>query len=292
MCTIIVKQCEGRIRLMNRPEGDALHRDQPLCASIYEQTAHTYDRHRKADPEIADELMQQLRPQKEGHYLDVGCGSGNYTKALAERGLHIEGTDLSDSMLAKAEAKAPELQWTTADMRSLPFEINAFAGVLTVHTLHYIKDELVETFSEIRRVLQPGGRFVVLAVGLEQALQFWVNHYFPFFGEVAYRAVVPRETIVAAFQEAGFSDVSLKPYFTTEETADLFSYACKYRPHLFLDPTLRAGMTPFQLPEYAEEVERGCEHLEQDLKSGAIYRVIAKHESDLGEGLFVSGTAQ
>ena len=87
-------------------------------------------------------------------------------------------------------------------------------------------------------------------------------------------------------------ETTAKTYFFTEHTTDLFSYACKYRPHLFLDPKIRAGMTLLQLPEYAEDVRVGCLRLQEDITSGAIHRVISEHESDLGEGIIFSGRKQ
>jgi hypothetical protein len=46
-------------------------------------------------------------------------------------------------------------------------------------------------------------------------------------------------------------------------------------------------MTPLQLPEYAEEVKKGCAHLQEDIFSGTIYKVIERHESNVGEGSFI-----
>lgn len=255
---------------------------------IYEVTARTYDRYRNADAALVDGIERHLQASREGKYLDIGCGSGNYTMALLHRGINIEGVDLSPSMLAQARAKAPSQQWSQGNMHSLPFDSCMFDGAITMNTLHYVRNSLTSVFQEMRRVLKPGAKLVIYAIALEQCLQFWLGHYFPFFREVGRKALAPRDVIVASLLEADFSDLSIEPFFVTEHTTDLFTYACKYRPHLFLDPKIRAGMTPLQLPEYAEEVQRGCERLQKDISSGAIYRVISQHESQLGEGLFIS----
>lgn len=256
--------------------------------NIYETTSQAYDFHRKADPELVDHFMHYLQPHEQGNILDIGCGSGNYTIALAARGLPIEGIDLSPSMLAKAKNKCPRLIWTQGDMRSLPFGSDQFSGAITINTLHYVREELPSVFKEIRRVIKPGGNFVCYAIALEQCLQFWLGHYFPFFRESGRKNLAPQNIILEALSKAGFTDIQAQPFFVSEKTSDFFTYACKYRPHLFLEPQIRAGMTPLQLPEYSEEVKVGCERLQHDIQSGAIYRVIAEHESRLGEGLLIS----
>ena len=56
-----------------------------MHAPIYERIGQTYDETRKADPEITNQLLTLLNPSPEGRYLDIGCGSGNYTQALFMR---------------------------------------------------------------------------------------------------------------------------------------------------------------------------------------------------------------
>lgn len=268
------------------------HLAETLSPMIYEITAQTYDHYRNADSTLVDGLMRFLSWNTKKRHLDIGCGSGNYTIALANRGVNIEGIDLSSSMLTKAQTKAPKIQWTQGDMRSLPFAACTFDGVISMNTLHYVRNTLIPVFQEMGRVMKSGGNLVLYHIGLEQCLQFWLGHYFPFFRELGHKVLTPKNVIAEALEKAGFLDIQMEPFFVTEHTSDFFTYACKYRPHLFLDPKIRAGMTPLQLPEYAEEVRIGCEHLQKDILSGAIYRVIGQHESQLGEGLFISAKKQ
>ena len=256
---------------------------------MYEATAKTYDQYRNADGTLLQEIERRLTQRQEGRYLDVGCGSGNYTIALLQRGWGMEGIDLSPEMLAQARAKAPNCRWREGDMYSLPFDPDTFDGVVTVNTLHYASKGLIPVFQEMGRVLKPGAQAVVFALALEQSLQFWLGHYFPFFRARAYKTLLPMDALVSAFKEASFREVSVEPFFVTQKTSDFFTYACKYRPHLFLNPAIRAGMTPLRLPQHAEEIRIGCERLEKDLFSGAIYQVINEHESGIGEGLFICG---
>lgn len=193
-----------------------------FCSKIYETTADAYDGYRRADPDIAQGVFERLNLPQGSACLEIGCGSGNYTRAFADKGLAMTGLDLSPAMNARAKKKSSAISWHLGDMRDVPFADHQFAGCLTINTLHYVRHSLVEVFSHAHRVLMPGGRFVLFAVSLEQCLQFWVGHYFPFFRQAGEKVLTPLETIRAALKEAGFQTVQTEPYFVTKETQDLF----------------------------------------------------------------------
>ena len=64
--------------------------------------------------------MSLLVPASAASVLGVACGAGNYTSALAERGLTMVGVDISMNMLAKARTKPPFLPLVRADGNALP----------------------------------------------------------------------------------------------------------------------------------------------------------------------------
>ena len=53
-----------------------------MALPIYNDIGKTYDSTRKADPMIVKTLLNLLNPETSGLYLDLACGSGNYTVAL------------------------------------------------------------------------------------------------------------------------------------------------------------------------------------------------------------------
>ncbi len=72
--------------------------------AIYNKIGTGYNQTRRADPYITNRLFSLLNSANGTKtYLDVGCGTGNYTIRLAEMGLRFIGMDPSDVML---EAKA------------------------------------------------------------------------------------------------------------------------------------------------------------------------------------------
>lgn len=87
--------------------------------------------------------------------LEVGCGQGHLTRALAAQGVDIIGID--------ANPNAPEIAGNglvrCMKAESLDFDDNTFDVVISVHALEHIPD-LESALSEIARVLKPGGEAV------------------------------------------------------------------------------------------------------------------------------------
>ncbi len=99
-----------------------------------------------------------------GRVLDVGCGSGRLTVALAAAGADVTGIDTNAGQLAEARRRAGEagveLTLLEADFNSpLPFADASFDAVTSRLALMAASDP-VATLGEIRRVLVAGGRVV------------------------------------------------------------------------------------------------------------------------------------
>ena len=78
-------------------------------APIYNKIGVGYNHTRQADPFIADRLLDLLSPEAGETYLDIGCGTGNYTVRLAEKGYQFYGIDPSDKMLGEAKSKSDKV---------------------------------------------------------------------------------------------------------------------------------------------------------------------------------------
>ncbi|EFM09243.1 Methyltransferase type 11 [Paenibacillus curdlanolyticus YK9] len=98
--------------------------------------------------------------------LDVGCGMGRHALALEELGYTVSGMDLSAPLLEEARRhdEQQRVRWFQGDMRKLPFEDGAFDATVNLFTsFGYFEeeDENKQVLRELRRVLRPGGRFVI-----------------------------------------------------------------------------------------------------------------------------------
>lgn len=92
--------------------------------------------------------------------LDCGTGSGEYAAALVRQGARVTGLDNCEPMLLHAQRRAPEATFVLASLdRPLPFREAQFDAVVAGLAFDYVRDwEML--FSEVHRVLRPGGRVV------------------------------------------------------------------------------------------------------------------------------------
>lgn len=93
--------------------------------------------------------------------LDVGCGNGMYLREMASRRVEAVGCDLSFGML-RSVGHHPKL--VNADLITLPMRDESFDIVLAPHMLYHVADR-GSAAHELRRVLRPGGRCVVVTNG-------------------------------------------------------------------------------------------------------------------------------
>ena len=256
-------------------------------AAVYDQIGGGYDATRRAGPAITVRLIHHLAPQDGGRYLDVACGTGNYTLALAGNGLAMTGVDRSSVMLDAARAKAPEVTWRHGGAGSLPFDDGVFDGALCTLAIHHF-DDLTSAMAEVWRVIG-AGRFVIFTATPAQMLGYWLNRYFPATMALATAQMPTLDDLMAALRRAGFRKLVHEPFLVPDDLEDLFLYAGKHRPGLYLDPAVRAGISTFAALAPADELERGLRRLAHDIRSGEIDRVIADADDSRGDYLFVIG---
>ncbi|MDN4595427.1 class I SAM-dependent methyltransferase [Polycladomyces subterraneus] len=251
----------------------------------YNRIGKTYDATRRADPEILRRLLRHLSAAQGEPVLEVACGTGNYTTALAEAGLRMTGVDVSDVMLSRARSKSAEVNWVQADAVQLPFADGSFRGALTVLAVHHLHD-VVSVFREVYRVLDQG-RYVIFTSSPEQMEQYWLNAYFPTMMQKAMERMPSVGQVADWLKEAGFTLVEAETYLIPEDHQDAFLYGLKHRPGAYLDPQVRAGISAFAQLADEQEVTEGCCKLERDIVSGQIGEAIKQWGSIKGDYTFV-----
>jgi len=91
--------------------------------------------------------------------LEIGCGTGVFTRVLGKQWPRLVATDISEPMLRESLNAGTASPLAAADTERLPFADNAFDVVVGMTTFSYCPDK-PRALSEIQRVLKPGGRFV------------------------------------------------------------------------------------------------------------------------------------
>lgn len=130
-----------------------------------------------AVPELYDRLMGPMLFEPfaldlarrfagfDGDLLETAAGTGRVTRALAAavgpRG-RITATDLNPPMLERAASmvRAQGIVWRQADAQALPFDDASFDAVVCQFGMMFLPDKAAG-YNEARRVLRPGGRFVL-----------------------------------------------------------------------------------------------------------------------------------
>lgn len=112
-------------------------------------------------------------PEQRRRALDVGCGRGALIAALADRFAHVEGTDRDQTMRDVATQRTAELANVTVTAHQLDELAGPYDLITMVAVLHHL--DLDRTLAQIRRLLAPGGRFLVvgLAPPVSTADQVW-----------------------------------------------------------------------------------------------------------------------
>jgi ubiquinone/menaquinone biosynthesis C-methylase UbiE len=129
----------------------------------YETTGCRADRLEKA-------LLKRLlaRFSRACTLLEVGCGTGHFTRWFSEQGLQAMGLDLSPPMLAEADPLG-NLPYVQGDALALPFPVGAFDLVALITTLEFVSDP-VQALSEATCVARRG---LILGVLNRQSLLAW-----------------------------------------------------------------------------------------------------------------------
>jgi len=90
--------------------------------------------------------------------LDVGCGTGVATAALAAAGLDVTGIDLSSNMIVQARQHNPGLPFRVGSMLELDVPDGSVGGICAWYSIIHVPDtHLPRVFAEFHRVLAPDG---------------------------------------------------------------------------------------------------------------------------------------
>jgi ubiquinone/menaquinone biosynthesis C-methylase UbiE len=139
--------------------------------TVFDEIAAEYDRRRPAYPDkLIDEACRVAGIGSGDQVLEVGCGSGQLTRGLAARGLHVTALEPGTSLIALARqnlegAGAVEFANARFEDASLPRE--QFQAVFSASAFHWVDPEV--GWQKAADVLVPGGTLALVSYfGLEE----------------------------------------------------------------------------------------------------------------------------
>ena len=132
--------------------------------------------------------------------LDIGCGTGRWSQALAERGSRVWGVDASPEMVAEARGRGVNAKVARAE--ALPFKEGWFDRALAVLVIHVL--DRPRAFAELRRVLADDGRLAIGTFDHAQFEDYYLNPFFPSLAAIDRARFPRREQLEAELRAAGF----------------------------------------------------------------------------------------
>ena len=85
-------------------------------------------------------LQSLLRTRKGGSLLDVGCGTGHFSRRFARIGLSVTGIDPDPAVLRCARTQGSDVHYLQVNAQELPFSDNAFDYMIAVTSLCFIDE--------------------------------------------------------------------------------------------------------------------------------------------------------
>lgn len=106
-------------------------------------------------------ISEHLKNLPKTNWLELGCGTGHWTKFFSESGLNLTAVDNSEAMLEFARSKnIKNVKFLNANASRLPFSDACFSGIISITMLEFV-DDLHQVLNEIDRVLISGGTLVL-----------------------------------------------------------------------------------------------------------------------------------
>lgn len=136
--------------------------------------------------------------------LEVGCGTGRFAVALAERGARVWGVDPTEEMLQQARAAAAGTRagFKGGRAEDLPFKDGWFERAAMRLVIHLV--DRPAALAELARVLQPEGRVAIATFGPTHFDHFWLIDLFPEVAAIDRRRFPLPEHLEAELAAAGF----------------------------------------------------------------------------------------
>jgi ubiquinone/menaquinone biosynthesis C-methylase UbiE len=141
--------------------------------------------------------------------LEIGCGTGQLSAALAERAAaRVWAVDPEPRMLDVARTRVPRsVGLREGRAEQLPFRDGWFERAVMRLVLHLV--DRPSALAEARRVLAPAGRLVVATFDPSHFDAYWLNRMFPSFESIDRERFATAEELERELATAGFAEVRL-----------------------------------------------------------------------------------
>ena len=162
--------------------------------------------------------------------LDVACGPGLITCAVAGVARHVTGIDITPAMIEEARKRQQSMgltnmDWRVGDVLPLPFPGPSFSAVITRYSFHhFLEPEAVLT--EMVRVCQPGGRVAVVDVFMSTPEQSEAYNRMEKLRDPSHTRALLLAELTGMFHDAGLREMKTAFYKLDVELEKLLTASC------------------------------------------------------------------
>jgi ubiquinone/menaquinone biosynthesis C-methylase UbiE len=166
------------------------------------------------DAALTQRFVTALGAAAQGSVLDVACGPGILSAAIAKTAREVVAFDLTPQMLKKAaqrcaEAGLDNVTFREGNATELPFADAAFDAVVTRLSVHHF-DRPARVMSEISRVLRPGGHFVLAdVISSEVPAESELQNAIEILRDPSHVRMLPGSELTSLVKDEGFAIESL-----------------------------------------------------------------------------------
>ncbi len=158
-------------------------------------------------------LKENLEPGTK--VLELGCGTGYFTRELVDTGAEITAIDISPDLLevARSEIQAGNVEFIVDNAYEISFEDETFDHVIGSSVLHHL--EINQALAEIYRVLKPGGRIAFTEPNMmnpQIALQKNIPVLKRKMGDSPDETAFFRGQMIKLLRASGFSSIRVVPF--------------------------------------------------------------------------------
>lgn len=153
------------------------------AAARFDQWADSYSEGRISSwfTHYQSEAISRLDLPERCGFLDVGCGTGwavRKASKLLKSGKAC-GIDISPGMIENAIAQSRQIyniniEYRVANSEAIPYEDESFGAIICTFSIHHYQNPLV-ALQEMKRVLKPDGKIVVLDAARDVSLAIWLQ---------------------------------------------------------------------------------------------------------------------
>ncbi len=131
---------------------------------VFDKVAHQYDRHRPTYPDaLLDHVCEVAALGAGDRVLEIGCGTGQLTRDLLARGLHVSAIEPGDRLIALARQNlgdVGDVEFVNARLEDAPLPRERFHAVFSASAMHWIDPDL--SWQKAAEALVPGGTLALV----------------------------------------------------------------------------------------------------------------------------------